>query len=317
MVATALERAGASATAASEAVTVTQVGGTVRLDAGALEAMLGVPVALLPDEPGRRSLGGAMGQAERGPGAQWVVVAATRGAGPSGPLPDPPGEGAAALLFDDRPGAIPVGPPRSNGTSGSSERALAELFELAASRARANEWTGDWRADPATGPPPPARSPVEVAPVASVSQGAFVPGPRYEESRPSRWRFVADRCGACGARTFPMRGRCRGCGRSDRLVPEALPLGGASVLAATWIGPGGQPTEFDPVVETGGPYGVVLAEVVPGVRVTLAVTDARPEEVRVGATVDTVLRRLYPIEGAWRYGRKAVPAGGDGRARRA
>jgi uncharacterized OB-fold protein len=59
-----------------------------------------------------------------------------------------------------------------------------------------------------------------------------------------------------------------------------------------------------------GPYGVVLAELVPGVRATLQVADARPADVRVGSRVDTVLRRLYAIEGAWRYGRKAVPASG-------
>lgn len=316
MVATAIERAGRAA-GARGAVTATQVGTAARLDAGALEAMLGVPVALRPEGTGASSLGEAVARAERDPGPQWVLVAVSRGPGPSGPLPDPPGEGAAALLFDDGPDAEPIGPLRSDGASGIPGRALAELFRLAAARSRADVWVGDWRTDPAKGPPPPPRPVDEVAPGASVSQGAFVSGPRYEESRPSRWRFVADRCEACGVRTFPMRGRCRGCGRDDRLAPEPLPLDGATVVAATWIGPGGQPTEFDPMVETAGPYGVVLAEVVPGVRVTLAVADARPEEVRVGATVDTALRRLYPIEGAWRYGRKAVPARGDGRARAA
>ena len=83
------------------------------------------------------------------------------------------------------------------------------------------------------------------------------------------------------------------------------------MLAVTWIGQGGQPTEFDGQVEMSGPYGVVLAEVAPDVRVTLTVTEAGPEEVRIGSKVDTGLRRLYPIEGAWRYGRKALPAAQD------
>jgi len=134
-----------------------------------------------------------------------------------------------------------------------------------------------------------------------------VAAPRDEESRPSRWGFVADRCSACHVLTFPQRGRCRDCGRSDGLRPEALPLDGWTVVAVTWIGAGGQPTEFDTQVETNGPYGVVLAEMGPDVRVTLSVADASRGELRIGSKVDTRLRRLYPMEGAWRYGRKAVP----------
>jgi uncharacterized OB-fold protein len=82
------------------------------------------------------------------------------------------------------------------------------------------------------------------------------------------------------------------------------------VVAATVIGKGGQPTEFDPQVEALGGYGVVLAEFEPGVRLTLQVTDASPADVRIGDRVGTRLRRLYPMEGEWRYGRKAVPLPG-------
>jgi hydroxymethylglutaryl-CoA synthase len=169
---------------------------------------------------------------------------------------------------------------------------------------------GDWNEDPAQGRSLTSDVPASGPPEYSVSQGAFVPAPRYEESRPSRWGFVAERCPSCSHRTFPARGRCRGCGEASGLRQEPLPLHGATVVASTWIGPGGQPTEFDGQVEATGPYGVVLAEIAPDVRVTLQVADARPADVRVGAKVDTVLRRLYPIEGAWRYGRKAVPAYG-------
>lgn len=79
------------------------------------------------------------------------------------------------------------------------------------------------------------------------------------------------------------------------------------MVASTTVGPGGQPTEFDDQVARSGPYGVVLVELAPGARVTLQVTDARPGELGVGARVGTSLRRLYPMEGEWRYGRKAVP----------
>ena len=143
--------------------------------------------------------------------------------------------------------------------------------------------------------------------VRSVSEGAYVPRARYLENLPSRWRFVAEQCGACRAYTFPTRGRCRACGRTEDLEARELPRDGGLVVASTIIGPGGQPTEFDPVVETFGPYQVVLAELAPGARVPLQVTDATPGEIRIGDRIGTRLRRLYAMEGEWRYGRKAVP----------
>ncbi|HEY6238345.1 MAG TPA: hypothetical protein VIZ68_04075, partial [Thermoplasmata archaeon] len=63
---------------------------------------------------------------------------------------------------------------------------------------------------------------------------------------------------------------------------------------------------FDPLVERVGGYGVVLVSIAPGVRVTLQVADHGPEPLPVGSRVATVLRRLYAMEGEWRYGRKAV-----------
>lgn len=79
------------------------------------------------------------------------------------------------------------------------------------------------------------------------------------------------------------------------------------MVASTVIGPGGQPTEFDDQVAGSGAYGVVLVDLLPGVRVTLQVTDAKPGELPIGSRVATRLRRLYPMEGEWRYGRKAIP----------
>ena len=155
----------------------------------------------------------------------------------------------------------------------------------------------------------PGREPIADADrLRSVSEGAYVPRPRYLENLPSRWRFVAERCGACGAYTFPTRGRCRACGRTEGLEARELPRDGGMVVATTVIGRGGQPTEFDPVVEAFGPYQVVLTELAPGARVPLQVTDAVPGEIHIGDRVDTRLRRLYAMEGEWRYGRKAVPA---------
>ena len=153
----------------------------------------------------------------------------------------------------------------------------------------------------------PPRERVEVD-TRAVSEGAYVPHPRYLENLPSRWRFLAEACQACQGTTFPARGVCRRCGRRDALTTVSLPYDGGRVVAVTTVGKGGQPTEFDAQVESQGPYDVALVELARGMRVTLQVTNAPAGTLHVGDRVNTMLRRLFPMEGEWRYGRKAVPA---------
>ena len=140
-----------------------------------------------------------------------------------------------------------------------------------------------------------------------VSEGAYIPRASYLEALPARWRFMGSRCDACGRDWFPPRGACPKCGSGEHLHPHSLPLHGGTIVALTTIGKGGQPTEFDPWVDAVGPYQVAIVELAPGCRATLQVTDALPGELSLGQRVSTRLRRLYPMEGEWRYGRKAVP----------
>ncbi|MCI4346000.1 MAG: hypothetical protein L3K07_04535 [Thermoplasmata archaeon] len=140
----------------------------------------------------------------------------------------------------------------------------------------------------------------------TVSEGAYLPLATYLEDLPSRWRFEAERCAACNGLSFPARGRCKRCGRLDGLSRERLGRDGGTVEAVTTVRPGAQPSEFDFQVQRSGAYDVVLARLHPDVRVTLQVTDATAGSARIGMTVNTRLRRLYPMEGAWRYGRKAL-----------
>ena len=224
-----------------------------------------------------------------------------------------PGDGGAVALFFDSRGEGPPPPPLPPpaGTGPESAVRLAHRWFRESGSSDLDRWVGDWTPSSAPGPTPPSVAP----PAPSVSQGAYLPRPRYEEGLPGRWRFLAERCGHCGVTRFPPRGRCRSCGRSDRQEAVPLPLDGGTVVAVTVIGPGGQPTEFDPQVEASGPYGVALVEVAPGIRATLQLTDVVPGEIRVGDRVGTRLRRLYAIDGEWRYGRKAVPfVPGPGRA---
>jgi uncharacterized OB-fold protein len=304
LAATALERAQDGRPTDGREVVVRTAGELRGVEAPALSAVLGAPVRLDARRAGA-TLEEMLGSAQAGAGPQWVVVAFVGDGRAGGELP-PPGSGAVALLFDDGPRAFPLAEGGLAGPARGPLTSLAPLFTLVA-QSGDPRWIGDWRADPAQGlrRAEAAARPGDAG--ATVSQGAYVPSPRDDESRASRWRFETARCGACGARTFPARGRCRACGATEGLVGERLPRNGWTVVASTWIGPGGQPTEFDAQVEASGSYGVVLAELAPDVRATLQVADGNPQHVGVGSRVDTRLRRLYPMEGAWRYGRKAVP----------
>lgn len=276
----------------------------------AIEAAWGAPVSIRRTEPGPEGLARAVSAAESGTGGDVVVIAA------QGPRIDASGSssppavsaGAVAFRFTEGPGPRLSERWRSAPSSRSMLDLALELPRDASDGAKV-DWTGDWTADRSTdsrtepGPGTQYRAP----PLSAVSEGAYIPRARYRESLPSRWRFRADRCPRCSAVTFPARGTCRSCGNREGLEPFALPRDNLEVVATTVIGPGGQPTEFDAQVESLGPYEVVLAELAPGVRVTLQLTDAAPGTVRIGDRVDTRLRRLYAMEGEWRYGRKAVP----------
>lgn len=161
-------------------------------------------------------------------------------------------------------------------------------------------------------PSPPAASAPALGELemATVSEGAYLPAATYREELPSRWRFEAVRCGRCSRVSFPSRARCTHCGELQELSRFRLPRTGV-IEAATTVRPGAQPSEFDFQVQRSGAYDVLLVRLHPEVRVTLQLTDSAPGVLRIGGRVGSVLRRLYPMEGAWRYGRKAVPVGPD------
>ncbi|MFZ0829942.1 MAG: hypothetical protein WCB18_04695 [Thermoplasmata archaeon] len=141
----------------------------------------------------------------------------------------------------------------------------------------------------------------------TVSQGAYVPHPRYVENLASRWRLTGERCAHCHTLTFPVTGRCRSCRRTNALHPEALRRTGLKVEAVTTVSPGAQPTEFDAVVRAAGGYDVAIVALGSEVRATVQLTDTLPRRLKVGDPVGLALRRLYPMEGEWRYGLKGIP----------
>jgi len=222
--------------------------------------------------------------------------------------PAPPGAGAIAFLLESAERSKPFHLEKGSPTR-SAVAALWAGGKPRSGEARTVEFLGDWSADPARGRPVDLDLVGRLADrdASAVSEGAYVPRARYLENLPSRWRLAAEECAVCHEVTFPARGNCRRCSRKDELTTVFLPRDGGRVVAVTTIGRGGQPTEFDRQVEATGPYMVALVDLVEGTRGTLQVTDAGPGELHVGDRVQTQLRRLYPMEGEWRYGRKAAP----------
>lgn len=147
------------------------------------------------------------------------------------------------------------------------------------------------------------------APLGAVSQGAYLSRESYKASIPARWRLEGESCGTCRGWTLPPRGVCHHCGARDGLRRGRLPRTGAVVESSTTIHKGAQPTEFDYHQEVFGDYAVALVRFPDGPRLTFQLTDPPPEGPLDGRSVELVLRRLYPQEGAWRYGLKAVVRG--------
>lgn len=260
---------------------------------------LGPGVALERVDASKGGLSSSLGGHPAGVRVLWLRWGEPSGAGPTDFPP-----AAVALSVGSEAGLPPIPEVEGGSLVGPLLRSGREAVVSEPER-----WIGDFGSpEPGTASGAPVRRP-ELPPEGPVSQGAYVPRPRYLESVAARWRFVGERCGSCGRVSFPARGRCPGCESTSGLEPFALPLDGGTVVAVTTIGSGGQPTEFDFQVAASGPYSVVLVDLLPGVRATLQVSGAPGASLRIGDRVATRLRRLYPMEGEWRYGRKAVPAG--------
>jgi uncharacterized OB-fold protein len=297
MAATALERLYADPPAGPAPRTIHLVGDAPEVASWGLAAVAGSPLEVV-----RHGAGVA------GFRAAWAAVGEARSILIAVDLPERAEGGAAsmdtcavALLLD--PGRDPAPTPLHE-----SWRATQMALALRPADVATGVWTESSIARPELILDPRRLREFVETPTRTVAEGAYVPRPRYLESLASRWRLVAERCGHCSGVTFPARGACVHCGRREGLLRWALPIDQGRVVASTVIGPGGQPTEFDAQVASFGAYGVALVDLAPGARATLPVTDAATPLLPIGAPVVTYLRRLYPMEGEWRYGRKAAPA---------
>ncbi|WP_435363991.1 zinc ribbon domain-containing protein [Haloarchaeobius sp. DYHT-AS-18] len=142
--------------------------------------------------------------------------------------------------------------------------------------------------------------------------GAYVSVPTWKRSIPQRYRLEAGRCPECGALNFPPEGACNACNTRTDYDPVEL-AGTGTVEALTTISQGGAPPEFAEQQGKAGDFGVaVVALDGPkdgSVSAPAQVTDAAPDALSVGDTIETVIRRIYTQEGVTRYGFKIRPQG--------
>ncbi|HKN07824.1 MAG TPA: hypothetical protein VJ021_09585 [Thermoplasmata archaeon] len=310
--ATAVERAWGARDVPSEPVVVHLLGDYPAMADWGFPALLGQKAEVLRHPGNADELARTLHEVEELDGGPVFLVATEmpeRDAHHEGSSPAATGAGSVAYLLERSARGKPF-PFEHVGTARSALTLALNRGNPTGAGVEPPVFVGDWDLPGGTGRPVSAELIRRAAErdASAVSEGAYVPRARYLENLPSRWRLVAEECDNCHEMTFPARGICRRCRRRDTLATVPLPRDGGLVVAITTIGKGGQPTEFDDQVESSGPYSVALVELAEGIRTTLQVTDASPGEVRVSDRVNTLLRRLYPMEGEWRYGRKAVPA---------
>ena len=123
--------------------------------------------------------------------------------------------------------------------------------------------------------------------------------PVYAREIPQRYRLEAARCLGCRQVAFPPRRVCSVC-RGEQFAPVTLPDDG-TVTTFTVI----HVAANDLAMQV--PYVIAIIEL-GGVSVTAQIVDCRPEEVRTGAVVRRVFRRLRVDgdDGLIQYGYKFV-----------
>ncbi|WP_137287476.1 zinc ribbon domain-containing protein [Halorussus salinisoli] len=141
--------------------------------------------------------------------------------------------------------------------------------------------------------------------------GAYVSVPSWKRTLDQRHRLLAGKCPDCGGLNFPPEGACNACKSLVESYDEVKLTGEGRVEAATVISQGGAPPEFAEQQAQSGDFGVavVALEGPEGgeASVPAQVVAADPEDVAIGDTVETTMRRIYTQEGVTRYGFKIRP----------
>ncbi len=122
-----------------------------------------------------------------------------------------------------------------------------------------------------------------------MSQVAFAPDVfTWPADEP---QLIGGRCSACSAVTFPAQGSCARCGSLD-VVDELLPRRGTLWTFTTQEFLPKEPYAGGETAETFRPYGVGLVQLGDVVRVEARLTEADPEELRIGMEMEL---RIVPF----------------------
>jgi uncharacterized OB-fold protein len=122
--------------------------------------------------------------------------------------------------------------------------------------------------------------------------------PRYHRLKNSLYNLEGSACPACGAKHFPARRVCA-CG-SRGLVPHRFRgTGKLFSYSEIFMSPEG----YD------GPYAMALVDLDEGPRLLAQITDAEPDDLRIGMRLEMVVRKVLESgqDGAIVYGYKFRP----------
>ena len=116
---------------------------------------------------------------------------------------------------------------------------------------------------------------------------------------PERYNLIGTRCDNCGEAFFPTRNICPNCRRRGRVRKEKF-SGKGTIYSYTLVT--APPTGF----ELEAPYPMAIIQLEEGARVTAQLIDTAYENVKIGAPVELVFRKIQEEgkEGLIHYGFK-------------
>jgi uncharacterized OB-fold protein len=124
--------------------------------------------------------------------------------------------------------------------------------------------------------------------------------PRYTREIPQRLRLEAGRCNSCSYVAFPPRSICPECNGKAFTLFQLKPEGKILTFTVIHIAADAFSDQT--------PFVVGIIETTDGARLTTQIVDCNPEEVKIGAQVRLMTRRIQKEghAGILQYGYKAV-----------
>ena len=111
--------------------------------------------------------------------------------------------------------------------------------------------------------------------------------PRFWREIPQRYNLIGSKCGSCGAVDFPPRTVCPNCRRKSIGRMEDVKLSGKGEIVSYSI-----IREAPEGFEMQVPYPMALIKLDDGPMLNAQIVDCELEEVKIGARVEAVFRRI-------------------------